>query len=66
MFLEKRENWRKTKINEISRAVSSTVPVTAVPGTIQVLLYLKKYLVLLTRYFVPYTDPQVQGTMYLG
>ena len=40
-----------------TRAVSSTVPVTAVPGTIQVLLYLKKYLVLLTRYFVPCTDP---------
>ena len=55
-----------------SRAVSSTVPVTAVPGTIQVLLYLKKYLVLLTRYFVPCTDPRykvqctwIKSTWYL-
>ena len=47
-----------------SRAVSSTVPVTAVPGTIQVLLYLTKDLVLLARYFVPCTDPRykVQST----
>ena len=55
-----------------SRAVSSTVPVTAVPGTIQVLLYLKKYLVLLNRYFVPCTDPRykvqctwIKSTWYL-
>ena len=38
--------------------MSSTVPVTAVPGTIQVLLYLTKDLVLLARYFVPCTDPR--------
>ena len=43
------------------RAVSSTVPVTAVPGTIQVLLYLTKDLVFLARYFVPCTNP---GTRY--
>ena len=62
----------ETVLLVIHRAVSSTVPVTAVPGTIQVLLYLKKYLVLLTRYFVPCTDPRykvqctwIKSTWYL-
>ena len=55
-----------------TRAVSSTVPVTAVPGTIQVLLYLTKDLVLLARYFVPCTNPRykvqctcIKSTWYL-
>ena len=52
--------------------MSGTVPVTVVPGTIQVLLYLTKYLVLLARYFVPCTNPRykvqctwIKSTLYL-